>query len=245
MPIGYVDLFTSCTLASRFESRHFEYILSTCSANTSTEPSHVLKFFKVHVLKFLLCFHAEEDFCSFACAFMPLQLVVPYYCWLQFLIRNKFFTVLFSSKHLQTHILSYLHSFEIFELFATSVCTISLQPSSYLSVRYQHPSDPTSDPSLSTMLMVPAKMTTHRYTRTYILTLPSHQMSPLVYSRFSRHPPLQLRLSQTHKVPLRFDFYKQSGQLLVMHLQVAFHCLKSYFSFIGLLVRRHPIQPLS
>ena len=90
--------------------------------------------------------------------FMPLQLVVPYYCWLQTVVVNKFFTILFSSHRLQVRVLSFLHSF---------VCTISLHSSSPLVVRYQHPSEYTSDTSpclswgtMATTLMAPTKMIT-------------------------------------------------------------------------------------
>ena len=78
---------------------------------------------------------------------MPLQLVVPYYCWLQAVSVNKFLTILLSSfqDHLRVRVLSFLYSFEISELSFVSVCTISLHSSSLIVVRYQHPIDYTSD----------------------------------------------------------------------------------------------------
>ena len=179
------------------------------------------------------------------CVLMPLQLVVPYYFWLQSLSRSKLFTILFSSHQLQTYILLYLHPFEIFELFATSLCTTSLQPSTSLVVHNQHPCDPIDNSSSSlswgttvTMLMAVAKMIILCCTPTSISTLRSLRTSHLVRMRLNwRHLLPQQCLCQVPQLSLQLNFYTQFGLLFVMHFQVVFHCQQSYFLFNRLLAR--------
>lgn len=76
---------------------------------------------------------------------MPLQLVVPYYCWLQTVFANKFLTILLFSYPLRARVISFLYSLKISALSFVSVCTISLHSSSLIVVRYQHPIDYASD----------------------------------------------------------------------------------------------------
>ena len=182
---------------------------------------------------------------------MPLQLLVPYYCWIQTCCVNKFFGVIFSSLHLQAWVLSFLHPSDIFELSLTSICTISLRSSSSFVVRYQQPIEYTTDssPCLSwgtmvTMLMAQTKMTTPCCTHIFILMLRSPQAYTLVCSRYHWHllqvPRLHLQLIIKYKlqVPPQLSSSMQLKWPSLMQLQVDFHCLQFCILFTRTLCRQ-------
>ena len=123
-----------------------------------------------------------------------------------------------------------------------------------LVVRYQHPSEYTSDTSpclswgtMATTLMAPTKMITPYCTLTYIWMLRSHHVYLLVCSQYSwcllpvPRLHLQFHIQQMHQAPLQLNYFMQSKWPFLMRLQVDFHSLQFCILFIRILHRQHLI----